>query len=273
MNQKSLEKKEEFELISNWQNNNDQNSLLRLIGAYNKLINSIAKKYSSYGLSHLDLVQEGTIGFMHALEKFDLSKGFRLSTYSQWWIRATIQNYILKNWSIVKNGNNAAQKTLFFGLNKLKKQINFDSHNFMGHEEVEKISNFLNVKPLQVQHMENKLALGDLSLNKTIDDEDGPDLLSILKANSLTPDEVVEKNNDNKLKNEWLAKSIELLNSREKEIILSRNLSDKKTTLDLIGKKLNISKERVRQIESAALKKLKKNITHISKQPKDFFIN
>jgi DNA-directed RNA polymerase, sigma subunit (sigma70/sigma32) len=143
----------------------------------------------------------------------------------------------------------------------------------MGQEEVEKISNFLNVKPLQVQHMENKLALGDLSLNKTIDNEDGPDLLSILKANSLTPDEVVEKNNDNKLKNEWLAKSIELLNSREREIILSRNLNDKKITLDLIGKKLNISKERVRQIESAALKKLKKNIIQISKQPKDFFIN
>ena len=143
----------------------------------------------------------------------------------------------------------------------------------MGQDEVEKISNILNVKSLQVQHMENKLALGDLSLNKTIDNEDGPDLLSILKANSLTPDEVVEKNNDNKLKNEWLAKSIELLNSREKEIILSRNLSDKKTTLDLIGKKLNISKERVRQIESAALKKLKKNIIQISKQPKDFFIN
>ena len=121
--------------------------------------------------------------------------------------------------------------------------------------------------------MENKLALGDLSLNKTIDNEDGPDLLSILKANSLTPDEVVEKNNDNKLKNEWLAKSIELLNSREREIILSRNLNDKKITLDLIGKKLNISKERVRQIESAALKKLKKNIIQISKQPKDFFIN
>ena len=96
----------------------------------------------------------------------------------------------------------------------------------MGHEEVEKISNFLNVKPLQVQHMENKLALGDLSLNKTIDNEDGPYLLSILKANSLTPDEVVEKNNDNKLKNEWLAKSIELLNSREREIILSRNLGE-----------------------------------------------
>ena len=150
MNQKSLEKKEEYELITKWQNDNNQKSLLRLIGAYNKLINSIAKKYSSYGLSHFDLMQEGTIGFMHALEKFDLSKGFRLSTYSQWWIRATIQNYILKNWSIVKNGNNAAQKTLFFGLNKLKKQINFDSHNFMGQEEVEKISNFLNVKPLQV---------------------------------------------------------------------------------------------------------------------------
>ena len=143
----------------------------------------------------------------------------------------------------------------------------------MGQEEVEKISNYLNVKPLQVQHMENKLALGDLSLNKTIDNEDGPDLLSILKANSLTPDEVVEKNNDNKLKNEWLAKSIELLNSREREIILSRNLNDKKITLDLIGKKLNISKERVRQIESAALKKLKKYIIQISKQPKDFFIN
>ena len=200
MNQKSLEKKEEYELITKWQNDNDQKSLLRLIGAYNKLINSIAKKYSSYGLNHSDLMQEGTIGFMHALEKFDLSKGFRLSTYSQWWIRATIQNYILKNWSIVKNGNNAAQKTLFFGLNKLKKQINFNAHSFMGQNELEKISNILDIKTTQIQDMENKLAMGDQSLNQKIDNENDNDLLSQLKDDCPTQDIVFQQNNDNNLK-------------------------------------------------------------------------
>ena len=273
MDERSLEKKEEYSLIADWQNNKNEKSLNRLIGAYHKLIKSVAKKFSSYGLNQSDLIQEGTIGFMHALEKFDLLKGFRLSTYSHWWIRAAIQSYILKNWSVVKSGNTASQKTLFFGLNKLKKQINFNSHGYMGQDELEKISSFLNIKPLEVQYMENRLSMGDQSLNRKIDDEDGSDLLSLLKSDAPSPEDIFQNNNDNNLKNKWIAESIEKLNDREKKIIMSRNLKDSKETLGCIGKKLNISKERVRQIEVSALKKLRKGILEISKQPKDFFIN
>ena len=247
-------------------------SLEILLKAFNKLVKSIAKKYASYGINQEDLVQEGTTGLIHAIEKFEHEKDFRLSTYAQWWIKAKIQNYILKNWSIVKSGSTASQKTLFFGLNKLKKQINFNVHGFMGQTELEKISTILGVKTNQIQNMENKLAMGDQSLNQKIDDENETDLLSQLKDSSLTPDLVFQKNNDNSLKKKWLTESINKLNEREKEIIISRNSEEEKKTLDCIGKKLNISKERVRQIETAALKKLKKNILQISSQSKEFFV-
>ena len=270
--EKSLNKKREYELIHNWQNDGDKKSLEILLKAFNKLVKSIAKKYASYGINQEDLVQEGTTGLIHAIEKFEHEKDFRLSTYAQWWIKAKIQNYILKNWSIVKSGSTASQKTLFFGLNKLKKQINFNVHGFMGQTELEKISTILGVKTNQIQNMENKLAMGDQSLNQKIDDENETDLLSQLKDSSLTPDLVFQKNNDNSLKKKWLTESINKLNEREKEIIISRNSEEEKKTLDCIGKKLNISKERVRQIETAALKKLKKNILQISSQSKEFFV-
>jgi len=272
IDERSLDKDEEYQLIANWQKHKDKKSLERLLKAFNKLVKSISKKYTYYGLSQEDLMQEGNTGLIHAIEKFEHEKGFRLSTYSQWWIKAKIQNYILKNWSIVKNGSTASQKTLFFGLNKLKKQINFNAHSFMGQNELEKISNILDIKTTQIQDMENKLAMGDQSLNQKIDNENDNDLLSQLKDDCPTQDIVFQQNNDNNLKKKWLTESINQLNDREKKIIISRNSEDKKQTLDCIGKKLNISKERVRQIETAALKKLKKNILEISSQPKDFFI-
>jgi len=272
MSEKSLDKDKEYELITNWQQSKDKKSLERILHAYSNLVKSIAKKFSYYGLNQEDLIQEGNTGLIHAVGKFDISKGFRLSTYSQWWIKAKIQNYILTNWSIVKSGSTASQKTLFFGLNKLKKQINFNSHSFMGQTELEKISSILGVKSLQIQDMENKLSMGDQSLNQKIDSENDSDLLSQLKDNSLTPDQIIQENNDGKLKKKWLIESINQLNDRERKIIISRNSEEGKETLDCIGKKLNISKERVRQIETAALKKLKKNILQISSQPKEFFI-
>ena len=265
-------KETEYELISNWQKNKDAQSLARLLKAYNNFVKSIANRYLKYGLNQEDLIQEGNTGLIHAVERFDHKKGFRLSTYAQWWIKAKVQNYVLQNWSIVRSGSTASQKTLFFGLNKLKKQINFNSHNFMGQNEVNSISKILGIKAIQVQDMENKLAMGDQSLNQKINDENDFDLLSQLKDNSHTPDEIFQENNDNVLKKKWLTESIDQLNSREKKIIISRNSEDNKETLDCLGKKLNISKERVRQIEISALKKIRKNILEISGQSKDFFV-
>ena len=267
-----LTKNEEYELIANWQKNKNSKSLHKLLKSFENLVKSIGKKYSQYGLNHEDLFQEGMTGLIHAIEKFDHQKDFRLSTYAQWWIKAKIQNFVLKNWSIVKSGSTASQKMLFFGLNKLKKQINFNSHSFMGQNELDEISNILNINSIQIQDMENKLAMGDLSLNQKISNDTEDDLLSQLEDQSLTQDEVLQENNDNNLKKKWLNESINLLNDREKKIIHYRNSEDKKKTLDCIGKKFNISKERVRQIELAALKKIKKNILEISGQTKEFFI-
>ena len=272
-NNESLSKEVEYQLISNWQKNKDEKSLNKLLAAYQKLVNSILRKYLSYGISQEDLFQEGMIGLVYAIDKFDVSRGFRLSTYSRWWIKAVIQNYILKNWSVVKTGSTASQKTLFFGFNKLKKQINFNSLNFMGEEELKKISNILGMKSFEIQNMESRLTMGDQSLNQKISEDDQGDLMSLLEDDSLTPDIIAEKNNDNKLKKKWLDEAINKLNDREKIIIFSRKKNDNTETLHEIGQKLNISKERVRQIEVGALKKLKKIILQTSNESEEFFLN
>ena len=271
-----LEKEEEYKLIEKWQYNEDEKSLIRLVSAYKRLVASIAKKYLSYGLQMDDLINEGILGLIISLKKFDLSKGFRLSTYARWWIRASIQNYILKNWSIVKTASTTSHKSLFFNFNKLKKQINFNSFDYLGQEELTKISKMLNIKSIDIQNMETRLSQGDQSLNQKIninDNADNPDLLSLIKDESPTQDILFEKENDDKLKNQWLKKAINLLKDREKIIISSRKLEEKAKTFEELGKKLNLSKERVRQIEVQALKKLKNNILEISKQPKNFFVN
>ena len=173
-----LNKETEYKLISKWQIEKDKEALGRLLKAFNNFIKSIANRYLKYGLNQEDLIQEGSTGLIHAVERFDHSKDFRLSTYAQWWIKAKIQNFVLQNWSIVKSGTTMSQKTLFFGLNKLKKQINFDSHNFMGQDEVNAISKMLGIKAIQIQNMESKLAMGDQSLNQKISEENDFELLS-----------------------------------------------------------------------------------------------
>ena len=273
-NEKSLEKEEEYELISKWLDSNDKMALNRLVGAYKKLVVSFSKKYLSYGLPQDDLVQEGTMGLIYAINKFDINKGFRLSTYAHWWIKAMIQDYVLKNWSIVKNGTTASQKVLFFSLNKIKKIINFESQNFMGIEDISKISKMLNLKPIDIENLQSRLKMGDQSLNQRISDgQDDDELITLLEDERATHDVVFQEKNDNQFKQKCLLNAIKLLNPREQIIINSRKLKYKPDTLDMIAKKLNISKERVRQIEVNSLKKLRRNIESISNESKDFFIN
>jgi RNA polymerase sigma-32 factor len=267
-----LEKKEEFRLISDWQENQSQASLQKLLNSYLRLAVSFAKKYKNYGLPLDDLIHEGILGIMHALEKFDISKDFRLSTYASWWIRASIQEYILKNWSVVKTGSTASQKQLFFNLKKIKKQILDISNEYMGQKELNTVSKMLNVKLLEIQNMESRLSGGDVFLNQTIGDEDGSELISLLPDKSPNPEEITENIHDNKSKVDWLKKAVTSLNDREKVIITERKLQDKSITLDELGKRLRISKERVRQIETKALIKLKKYILEISNQEKEFFV-
>ena len=237
-----LEKEEEFYLINDWRDNKTPKSLRKILNSYLRLAISYARKYSSYGLPIDDLIHEGVLGIMHALDKFDTSKDFRLSTYASWWIRASIQDYILKNWSVVRTGSTASQKALFFNLKKIKQQINDVSRDFMGQNEINKVSNMLNVKSIEVQNMESRLTGGDLHLNQKVDSETENDLMSLLADERKNPEETYEEFND------------------------------KNITLDELGQKLKISKERVRQIETKALEKLKLSLLEISQQNKEFFI-
>jgi len=269
---KVLEKEEEFHLISLWKENGDQEALKKILNAYLRLVISNARKFINYGIPLDDLIHEGVLGIMHALNKFDISKDFRLSTYASWWIRASIQDYILKNWSIVRTGSTASQKALFFNLKKIKKQISDASLEYMGSDEVNEVSKMLKVNPLEVQNMESRLSAGDLFLSQTIDSENENDLMSQLEDNSPNPEQITESMLDNDTKKKWLMQSLEQLNNREREIIEHRKLRDKSITLGELGEKLGISKERVRQIESKALAKLQKIILEISNENRSFFI-
>ena len=267
-----LEKEEEFQLINDWRDNKTPRSLQKILNSYLRLAVSYARKYSSYGLPIDDLIHEGVLGIMHALEKFDTSKDFRLSTYASWWIRASIQDYILKNWSVVRTGSTASQKALFFNLKKIKQQINDVSREFMGQNEINKVSNMLNVKSMDVQNMESRLTGGDLHLNQKVDNETENDLMSLLADERQNPEETFEEFNDKNIKKNFINKAIDTLNEREKIIIRLRKFREKSITLDELGQKLKISKERVRQIETKALEKLKKSLLEISNQNKEFFI-
>ncbi|MDC3075445.1 RNA polymerase factor sigma-32 [Pelagibacteraceae bacterium] len=267
-----LEKEEEFKLINDWRDNKTPKSLQKILSSYLRLAVSYARKYSSYGLPIDDLIHEGVLGIMHALEKFDTSKDFRLSTYASWWIRASIQDYILKNWSVVRTGSTASQKALFFNLKKIKQQINDVSREFMGQDEINKVSNLLNVKSIEVQNMESRLTGGDLHLNQKVDNDTENDLMSLLADDRQNPEESFEDYNDKNIKKDFINKAIDTLNDREKTIIQQRKFREKSITLDELGQTLKISKERVRQIETKALEKLKKSLLDISQQNKEFFI-
>ena len=267
-----LEKDEEFYLINDWRDNRSPKSLQKILNSYLRLAVSYARKYSSYGLPIDDLIHEGVLGIMHALDKFDTSKDFRLSTYASWWIRASIQDYILKNWSVVRTGSTASQKALFFNLKKIKQQINDVSKEFMGQEEVDKVSSMLNVKSIDVQNMESRLTGGDLHLNQKVDNESENDLMSLLADERENPEETYEDFNDKKIKKDFINRAIDTLNEREKTIITLRKFREKSITLDELGQKLKISKERVRQIETKALEKLKRSLLDISQQNQEFFI-
>ena len=269
---KILDKKEEYYHIENWRNKRNSESLKVILNSYLRLAVSFAKKYKSYGLPLDDLIHEGVLGIMHALEKFDISKGFRLSTYASWWIRASIQDYILKNWSVVKTGSTASQKALFFNLRKIKKQISNVSSDYMGQKEIDKVSEMLNVKNFEVQNMESRLSGGDVFLNQKIDNDSENDLMSLLEDDRANPEESFQDFNDGKIKKDYIEKAILTLNERERTIIKLRKLREKSITLDELGQMLKISKERVRQIETKALEKLKIIILKISQPNKEFFI-
>ncbi len=237
-----------------------------LIQSHLRLVVKIASKFRAYGLPIVDLVSEGNVGLIQAVKKFDPTKGFRFSTYAMWWIKAYIQEYILRSWSMVKIGTTAAQKKLFFNLRKIKNRISANETGNLLPEEVDRIAHDLNVSKTEVIEMNARMQHSDGSLNQIIgEDDDGVEVGDQLASPNMGQEELAIESQEKLRQAHLLKEAIALLNDREKEIVLKRNLSENPPTLDDLSKIYKISKERVRQIEAAALEKIKKYIKANSK--------
>ena len=259
-----LEAKEEYMLAKSWRDRGDIRAAQKLVTSHLRLVAKIAIGYKGYGLPVSELVSEGNIGLMRAVKKFDPEKGFRLATYAMWWIKASIQEYVLRSWSLVKMGTTTAQKKLFFNLKKLKNQLAPMSEGDLKKEHVKEISKRLNVKEEEVVSMNRRLAGKEQSLNAKIGEGDD-EWLDWLSDNSLDQELRVSQNQEMRAKKELMNKSMDILNEREKEILHARRLAEKSATLENLSKKYKISRERVRQIETKAFEKLQTTMLNTTK--------
>ena len=262
-----LEAEHEQNLARRWRDNDDERALHELTTAYMRLVISMASKFRHYGLPLADLVQEGNVGLMQAAARFEPSREVRFSTYAAWWIRSSIQDYVLRNWSIVRTGTTAAQKSLFFNLRRLRAKIDDTGDAIMTAENKKWVSEHLGVPERDVETMASRLSASDRSLNAPLATDGDAQWQDLLPDESATPDQVVMEERDNAKRKEWIAQALEVLNERETLIISERRLTDDSVTLEVLGKRLGISKERVRQIEHQALNKLRKTLTKIVGDP------
>jgi RNA polymerase sigma-32 factor len=261
MQEPLLEKEHEMELAIRWKENHDEKALHEMIRSYTRLVVAAAAKFRNYGLPMGDLIQEGNLGLMQAALKFEPERGFRFSTYAAWWVRASIQDYVLRNWSIVRTGTTSAQKSLFFNLRRLRSRIEgAATEHGLTTEGREKISKLLGVSSKEVQDMEGRMAGADQSLNATIGLDGEDDYQSLLADDRPNPEEVVMGLKDSQTRSEWLESALKKLSEREQRIIKERHLRHETVTLEDLGKKLGVSKERVRQLESRAMEKLKDHL-------------
>ena len=252
-----LEEKHELDLANKWKDSNDEKALHELIQAHMRLVVSYAIKYKNYGLSMGDLIQEGNIGLMKAAQKFEPDRGFRFSTYASWWIRASIQDFLLKHWSIVRIATTSKQKSLFFSLRRLKQKINGTDSGNIDYNTAENIASDLNISTSAVVNMDSRITQNDSSLNKKISEDGEDEFLSLLEDEDARPDEIIFAKDELNHKKDMVSQAIGSLDDRETQIINERHLSENPKTLEYLGEKLKISKERVRQIEKNAMNKMK----------------
>ena len=257
-----LEKNDERILIKKWLKKGDEKSLHQLTQSHMRLVISYAFKYKSYGLSVSDLIQEGCIGLMKAAERFDLNQDVRFSTYAGWWIRAAMQDFILKNWSLVKLASSSKQKSLFFTLRKLKHKIQNTEHGTVDFKTAQDLASNLQISTSDVINMDIKISQHEGSLNAKITDEGNNEFLDLIEDEDARPDDAVFSKEDKSFKKDLIYDSMKILNKREKIIIKNRYLFENRKTLDLLGKELKISKERVRQIENEAMIKMRIHISN-----------
>ena len=260
-----LSAEEEYMLAKNWRDRGDLKSAHKLVTSHLRLVAKIAMGYRGYGLPVSELVSEGNIGLMQAVKKFKPEKGFRLATYAIWWIKASIQEYVLRSWSLVKIGTTTAQKKLFFNLKKLKNKLAPANTTDLKPEHVDEISKRLNVNKEEVISMNRRLYGKEKSLNDPVKNEDGLQWQDWLVDDNLDQELKLSQNQELQERRKLMNDSMSILNSREKEILTSRKLSENIYTLDDLSKKYKISRERVRQIEAKAFEKLQKAMLNAAK--------
>jgi RNA polymerase sigma-32 factor len=259
-----LDAEEEYMLAKNWKTTGSIKSAEKLVTSHLRLVAKIAMGYKGYGLPINEMISEGNVGLMQAVKKFEPEKGFRLATYAMWWIKASIQEYILRSWSLVKIGTTTAQKKLFFNLKKIKNQIAPRTEGDLRQEHVDEIANKLDVSKEEVISMNRRLSGKEFSLNAQVG-EDGDEWQDWLVDKELDHDLKFAQQEEMKNRKDLLADSIKILNDREKEILYSRRLNEETTTLEDLSKKYKISRERIRQIENKAFEKLQKHMLNAAK--------
>jgi RNA polymerase sigma-32 factor len=260
MNAALLSRERELKLATEWRQHGNEAALHELVLAYMRLVISTASRFRNYGLPMGDLVQEGAVGLMQAASRFEPERDVRFSTYAAWWIRSAMQDYILRNWSVVRTGTTAAQKALFFNLRRLRAKIDDGSGRPLDDAGRAYIAGELSVDVAEVEAMEMRLAGVDQSLNATISPTGEDEWQDFLADPRPSPEETVSLAHDNRTRSIWLAQALAELSDREQTIIKERRLRDDGRTLEELGRVLGISKERVRQIEHRALEKLKSSL-------------
>ena len=260
-----LDAEEEYMLAKNWRENGNLQSAHKLVTSHLRLVAKIAMGYRGYGLPVNELISEGNLGLMQAVKKFDPDKGFRLATYAMWWIKAAIQEYVLRSWSLVKMGTTTAQKKLFFNLKKIKNQIAPGQEGDLKDEHVSEISKRLDVDSQEVVNMNRRMMGHEKSLNDPIKIGEKEEWQDWLVDDSLDQELLISQQQEYDDKKELLDSSMKTLNEREREIITARRLSENPKTLDELSKKYKISRERIRQIETKAFEKLQRSMINASK--------
>jgi RNA polymerase sigma-32 factor len=252
-----LDREEEGELALSWQQERDERALKKLTEAHLRLAIAAASRYRHYGLPVGDLIQEGTVGLMEAAYRFEPARDVRFSTYASWWVRAAVQDYVLRNWSIVRTGTTSAHKALFFNLKRLKARMGVDPDRPLSMTNRNQIADEMGVRLRDVEAMEGRLSGVDRSLNAPVADESAQEWQDLLVSEAPRPDQVYMENVDGGKKAAQIEKAMGSLTERESYIIRERQLREEGVTLAVLGNKLGISKERVRQLEAQALGKLK----------------
>tara|TARA_B100001939_G_C16928463_1_gene612858 strand:+ start:506 stop:1402 length:897 start_codon:yes stop_codon:yes gene_type:complete len=260
-----LDAEEEYMLAKNWRESGNLKSAHKLVTSHLRLVAKIAMGYRGYGLPVNELIAEGNIGLMQAVKKFDPDKGFRLATYAMWWIKAAIQEYVLRSWSLVKMGTTTAQKKLFFNLKKIKNQIAPEQEGDLKKEHVEEISKRLDVDSNEVVNMNRRMMGQEKSLNSPIKIGEADEWQDWLIDEKLDQELLISQQQEYDEKKELLQSAMKILNEREREIISSRRLTEQPVTLDELSQKYKISRERIRQIETKAFEKLQKSMINASK--------